>query len=545
MTSSDGGASARLPEVIDGYWAATRERLADWRTRFLHQVGTAHPAAWLTLLAAFFFAYTFGSLGVQNHRNFGTWSYDMGIYDQAIWLLSRGHSFISVRGMNVWGHHFNPILLLFVPFYWLGAGPEFLYVVQACALALAAVPIYLIARDRFRRPWMGLLFAVVYLMYAPVQWISWAMFHPEALVIAPMLFAWWFAMQQRWNWFFGMVLLALSTREDTALAVVMLGVVLLVQLRDVPEYRLVVRRCVQVMVLGVVWYLGCTKVILPAFNDGKEPFYITYFYGNYGSTTPEILHTILRHPDRVVHDAVQHDRLVFYKQMSWPVGWVYLANPLALLMALPQLLASVIGLSPYARMIKYQYTSVMIAPMMIATVEGARVLWRFKPVRAVLVIWLLLCAYTTNVAWSPSQLDDAQYGVWSQPHPRHESLREALTYIPDDASVSASYQLLPHLAHREHAYDWPNPFWASVWGNDDCAHLPDPTTVDYVALDRTQIGANNQALFDDMIAPDGPFDIVFEDDNVVVLKRVGTTPEVDVQPQRDSCQLLAARHGSG
>lgn len=530
---------------VNDRWRAVRERLKGWKERFLHQVGTAHPAAWLTLAAAFMFAVVFGNLGVQNHRNFGTWSYDMGIYDQAIWLMSRGQSFMSVRGMNVWGHHFNPVLLLFAPFYWFGAGPEFLYVVQACALAAAAVPIYLIARDKFKTPWMGLLFAVVYLMYAPVQWISWAMFHPEALVIAPLLFAWWFATKQRWGWFYAMVLLALSTREDTALAVIMMGLVLLVYLRHAADYRYVVRQCVGVIVLGAVWYVSYTKLILPAFNDGKEPFYITYFYGNYGSSTPEIVGTIIRHPDRVVSDAVQHDRLTFYKQLSWPVGWVYLANPLALLIAAPQMLASVIGLSPYARMIKYQYTSVMIAPIMLASIHGAATIWRVKSVRVALVVWLLACSYVTNVAWSPSALNETDYGVWSQPHPRHESLRTALTFIPDDASVSASYQLLPHLSHRERIYDWPNPFWASVWGNDDCAHLPDPTTIDYVAIDLTQVGPTNQTLFDDMLAPDGPFEAVFQDENVVVAERVGTSRQVDVLPQANSCRELVGRHGSG
>ena len=121
----------------------------------------------------------------------------------------------------------------------------------------------------------------------------------------------------------------------------------------------------------------------------------------------------------------------------------------------------------------------------------------------------------------------------------------SLTYIPDGASVSSSYQLLPHLSHRRHIYDWPNPFWASVWGNDDCAKLPDPRTIDYVILDKSQIGANNRALFDDMITPGGPFQPVYEDDVVIVMKRVGTSAAVDVQPQQDSCQLLAQRHGSG
>ena len=102
-----------------------------------------------------------------------------------------------------------------MPFYWLGAGPSFLYVSQAVGLAAAAFPIYLIARDRFAKPWMGLLFAVVYLMYAPIQWIAWANFHPESLVIAPLLYAWWFATQRRWRGMFVALVIALSIREDT------------------------------------------------------------------------------------------------------------------------------------------------------------------------------------------------------------------------------------------------------------------------------------------------------------------------------------------
>jgi len=518
-------------------WLQARGRgLAD-------RIGDMHPAAVLVGLAVVVFAVVFGSLGVMNHRNFGTWSYDMGIYDQGFWLVSRGEQFMSVRGMNFWGHHFNVIAYAFAPAYWLGAGPEFLYVAQAVGLALGAVPTYLIARDKLRNPWWGLLFAVVYLMYAPVQWISWAMFHPEALVITPFLFAWWFATKERWGWFFAMVLLALSTREDVALAVIMLGFVLAIYMRGAPDYRRVLQRCGATVLLGIVWYLVATKMVLPYFNDGKEPFYITYFYGNYGNDTAEIVRTIITRPNRVVSDAVQHDRIVFYKQMSWPMGWVYLANPLGLLMALPQLLASVIGLSPYARMIRYQYTSVMIAPMMIASIHGVYTLLRVKALRVVLPIWMLLCSFTTNVAWSPSPLGEkANYYVWSRNNPRHDSLRAALTYIPADASVAASYQLLPHLSHRREVYDWPNPFWASVWGNDDCDHLPDPKTVEYVALDLTQVGANNQAIYDAMRVPGGPFEAVFEDENVVVLHRVGTSAAVDVKPQAESCAILDARH---
>ena len=133
------------------------------------------------------------------------------------------------------------------------------------------------------------MFAVVYLMYAPIQWISWANFHPEALVVTPLLFAWWFATQRRWRAFFVALVIALSTREDTALAVLVMGVVLWWMIgRSDPQDRRGRFMALGAAALGVGWYVMCTRLVIPAFNQGKQPFYIGYFYGSYGSDTFEI-----------------------------------------------------------------------------------------------------------------------------------------------------------------------------------------------------------------------------------------------------------------
>ena len=93
--------------------------------RWVERFSTIHPAAWFTAAGAALFALVFGKLGVQHHDNFGTWSYDMGIYDQGFWLVSRGgQSFMTVRGMEFWGHHLNLIVVAFVPFYWLARAPR-------------------------------------------------------------------------------------------------------------------------------------------------------------------------------------------------------------------------------------------------------------------------------------------------------------------------------------------------------------------------------------------------------------------------------------
>lgn len=484
------------------------------------RITEVHPAAWLALLGATIFTVVFGRLGVQHHRNFGTWAFDMGIYDQSFWLVSRGKSWVTVRGIHFWGHHVNLVAVAFAPFYWLGAGPSFLYVVQAGALGAGAIPTYLIARDRMRNEWVGLVFAVVYLMYAPIQWIAWANFHPEALVVTPLLFAWWFATQRRWTGFFVSLALALSTREDTALAVFVMGLVLWwVLRRDDDAERRDRRMALVAAALGVVWYLICTRLVIPAFNRGQQPFYIGYFYSNYGSDSFEIAETILTRPDRVVSDATQPDRLRFYRDLLLPWGGVPLAGLPQLLMAGPQLLASVIGLSPYARSIRYQYTAVMIAPIVIAAIEGSGWMWRYRFVKRVLVPWLLVCAYVSNIAWSPSPIS-TNSGVWAQPQPRHDAMRAALDYVPDDVSVTATYSLGPHLSHREQIYDWPNPWVPSYWGNDDTYRLPDPSDIDYLVLDRKHVGPAQQDLLADLLGPGGEYEVLFDADDVVVGRRV-------------------------
>jgi uncharacterized membrane protein len=486
-----------------------------------------------TLVGIAVWATIFATLGVRNHRNFGTWAFDMAIYDQAFWLVAQGGpTFITVRGLDVWGHHVNLIAYLFAPFYRLGAGPEFLYVVQNVTIAFGALPVYLIAKERFGKPLLGLVFAVAYLLYAPAQWVSWINFHPEALVITPFLFAWYFSLRRWRRLYFATVFVVLIMREDAALAVMMMGVVLLLTDRRSATRRADVHSAVATIAVGFVWYLLATQVVIPHFNNGEPPFYMSWFFAHYGGGLAGIVETILRHPDRLVSDATQPDRIRFYRDLTLPLGGLSLLSPVHLLMAAPTMLASIIGSSPFARQIRYQYTSVMIAPIVIASIEGARYLWRFARLRVVIAVWLLACAYVTNVAWSPSPIGNG-YGVWRRGDVHSEALRDAVATVPEDASVSSSFNLGPHLSRRRESYDWPNPFWPAFWGQSgtDCGQFPSASEIEYIALDLTfyqgdgALYPGESEFIDSLIAEDGEFDVIFNEDNVIVARRVKPGPD--------------------
>jgi hypothetical protein len=79
------------------------------------------------------------TLALRQHRNFDTYGFDFGIYDQAWWLVGqKGGGFDTVRGLPIWGHHPNLVLWLLAPFARLGLGNWFLVASQTLVLSLGA-----------------------------------------------------------------------------------------------------------------------------------------------------------------------------------------------------------------------------------------------------------------------------------------------------------------------------------------------------------------------------------------------------------------------
>ena len=165
----------------------------------------------------------------------------------------------------------------------------------------------------------------------------------------------------------------------------------------------------------------------------------------------------------------------FYRDLLLPWGGLPLGGPLQLTMALPQMLASVIGLSPYALDDPLPVHVDHDRPIVIAAIEGGALALRYRSGGWIVLPWLAVCMYVSNVAWSPSPLSPQNYDMaWAVPAPA-TSHPPGDEDVPDYASVTATYGILPHLSHREQIYDWPNPWVMAYFGNDDRYRLPDPS----------------------------------------------------------------------
>ncbi|HEX2850885.1 MAG TPA: DUF2079 domain-containing protein, partial [Acidimicrobiales bacterium] len=418
----------------------------------------------------------------------------------------------TVRGLPYFGHHFNLISLAYVPAYWLGAGPHFLYLAETIALAAGAVPLWLLGRDRLGRKWPALVPAGAYLLHPTVEWINWWHWHPDALAITPLLFAWWFATRRRWGWFAAAVAVTLSTKEDAALAVAALGLVVLWR-----GGRPARRAGLATAATGTAWFAFVTLVAMPAFSGGA-PFYAQQFFPKFGSGVGSVVWGMATHPVEVVRVLVAPNRLSYYWHLLAPTGLVGLLGAPLLLVGAPQTAVNALSSLPGPHDPRFHYSSMVVAAIFLATVEGAALARRRHPrLGAAALVSVAAAALAANVAWSPSPLGVRfDSGIWLRTNEHTAALDRAVAMVPAGAGVSASYNVVAHLTHRRIAYEWPNPWRVGNWAIHD-EKPPDPGGVDYIVLD-TSLGQAPGVLAS-LTGPSGAFDVVLDDGGALVARR--------------------------
>jgi hypothetical protein len=184
-------------------------------------VSHARRDTWLAFLAA---TAVFAFIPLLLLRDYRQGAFDLGIYDQSLWLLLNGSTFNTVGGAHLFGAHFSPLLLLLAPIALVpgGAAPELL--LQALVLAASVFPLARIC-EHFGQPVRP--FLVAFIVHPGVFTAAWYGFHPWTLA-APFLLAGVAATldRPRWTTLMPWALAALAFREDMAFWMVLFGLLL-------------------------------------------------------------------------------------------------------------------------------------------------------------------------------------------------------------------------------------------------------------------------------------------------------------------------------
>lgn len=468
------------------------------------------PVAVLSVLVVSF-AWRFSVLAVERHNQFLSFDYDLGIYDQGVYLLGQGRQFLTVRGLRFLGHHWNPAAAVFVPAYWLGAGPNLLNVAQAVAVTSAAVPIFLATRTLTRSGWIAVTLAAVYLFHPSTGFLIEELFHPETMAIPFVLGAWAFAEHEKWRWYAAFAIGALLWKEDVALAVALLGLV--VVFRKNRRYGMIT------FVGSTAYFFLATKFIIPRIL-GRAPFYEELF-GPLGSSMSELARNAIVHPMRVYDVLRDHDAEAYAHHILRPFGYIGLLGSSALLIGLPQFLVNLLSDLSFIWDPMYHYVAM---PLVAATVAAVRAVVTRRTRAARWVLVLIAAGSSVGVRntgvgpWS-TKFDDGYWATGEQP--KAPSYRRALKAVPDDPRIvtSSQYFFTPHLTHRYEAYTFPNPWVTTLWAVNK-ENPRDPRRVDYVVTDESTLGSRDRPIYDEFVVRSNEFAEVFREGSVVVWLRV-------------------------
>lgn len=322
--------------------------------------------------------------------------------------------------------HLNPFLFLLVPGYVIFPSPYYLLIIQTLALALGAWPLYLLANHVLQNKKPALAVSIAYLLYPALHWVNWYDFHPIAFLTPLFLAAFYFAEIKNWKWFAVFALLAASVQEDAVLAVAFLGIYLILR----KEYKM----GIATFLLSILYFLISVKFIMPYFGGGLlrlDRYDPAVFYS----------------PALLLKTAFSYPKLIYMLNLLWPVAFLPLLAPAAWLLLAPGLAQNL--LTRYSPQFSgnYQYDSVLIGAIFIATVFGLRKANKNKKVIGLLVVASAL-AFLVR---SPVGFLNFPTEFFKE-NPHRDAMRNMLSHVPAGASVAANTNLVPHLADRERVY---------------------------------------------------------------------------------------------
>ena len=404
---------------------------------------TARRLVWASACA---YAAALSLASIGRHERFETGGYDLGIFDQGIWLLGHGlRPFSTIRGRDLFADHFQPALVLLAPLGGLEFTPIGLLILQSALLAAAAPPLYTLARRRGAGPWLALAVALLWLAAPLTQWANLFDFHPETAVPLLLVHAAVELDRGRLVLFIALAAAASLFKEDISLVFLGWGVLLVLQGRR--------RFGLALAGAATLWFLLVTQVAIPALG-GDLDYYSARFGGDRGSSLGAVFLSLVEHPLRTLGDAATPANTKVLLALVLGSGGLALLAPAMLLPALPAVSANLLSAYSYQHELQFHYHLIPAAVFAIASAHGAGALQarRADLVRAATAV--LLAGALAVAALGPASRE-----LRSSATPDQRARAHALALIPADAPTAAAPHLVPHLAHREHIYQLPEPFF--------------------------------------------------------------------------------------
>jgi uncharacterized membrane protein len=435
-------------------------------------------------------------------------AFDLGIYDQALWKYSVFHGFENtvLRVKNILTDHFDPILMLLSPLYWIWSDVRMLLLFQSFIAALGCIPIYLIAKEKINNKVVANILAFAYLMFVGLQKAVEFDFHALTLAATFLAFAFYFALKEKVVWYFFCALLALACKENVAITSFFLGV----YLTCFSHKRWV---GLITMALSATWLLAFFRIFVPA-GGGQ---YVYFTYSKFGHNGIEAVGTILRRPQLVLQTFFdQGVKVSVFISFLSSYAFLPIISLQFWVILLPLFCEKFLSDRPVVWSVSFQYNTILGVFLAIATIFAlakikkiyGKKLMKWATILILVANMVLAYKYTRNGDFPLARLFSS--GRFQNLAADVERLG---SQIPATASVWAQSNILPHFSHRDHIF-----MIFSIFPGPNPNPLPEYLIVDY-STPSLYIKFEELRQKIDQLVKDGNYILIGQDNEARLYKK--------------------------
>lgn len=381
---------------------------------------------------------------------FNSTSRDVGVYLQMLWNTGHGRPFQTTLLESNRVHlaeHVALLLPVLSPLYAVRPDPRWLFVAQTIVLALAAMPVYLLARRLLGGVALPTLFVAGYFLMPTVTEVAYDAFYPIIWAALPIGFAAYFLLTDRVRPGVALALLALPIEEEAGLAVFGLG--LLLALRR--GHRLV---GVALAGIAALWIGLIATVVMPRFHEPST------LPSSGESRTVDHFAALRDQPVATLTDLAVQRVPRAARWLLAPTGGLPLLAPQVLIVDVPH--AATLLLADKGERFRRHWTAPLLPTIWLSAVVGFAAL-RGRTGRAVGIGLLVVGSLSTYLLDSnlPGGGDyDPADLAWSDRAEQHAFL---VARVPAGASLVASRRALGAVADRAELYVFPPSYQGKLW----------------------------------------------------------------------------------
>jgi uncharacterized membrane protein len=466
-----GVATACLIPTAAFLWEVSPARRAGPAPTWLARLRAVAP--WV-IVGVLFAAYGlwFSHLAINTHHALQTRLLDLAIYDNIFYHSSHGN-FLGSNFIPTGNHanaHFDAVLVLLSPLYYIYPRAELILVLQAFWCGAGVVPAYLLGRDHLGSAWAGVTLAAAWVLYPALHGANLYEFHSLTLLAMPMLWLLYLLTTGRLRSFFILLPFVLLIREDASLLICCVAFAAVLT-RDP---RLVRAGWITIGVAALYFILVKTFIM-----GSADPLGGKYGFGWYykdmstgGKGLGDILLSLLTNPTFAIDFALREAKVIYLLQLLLPLAFLPLFGK-------PWRFATAFGLF-YLLLasrgavfsIHFQYSVVLfpvlfvLTPIALRRLRDSDLAERIGLARAQLVTVLLACVLASSLLMSwkfGGAVPNTSFrGGWARiPHAltleqekRYQEFRKFIEQIPADASVTATSRIAPHVSNRAQIWSY-------------------------------------------------------------------------------------------